>query len=135
MRKIILHGGYGSGWSTNLGSRNYEIRKFVLEYQPIIEAIERINAFNEKVDDLEYEMDTLGEKEVLKRIEDLGEEEVLNDNHPAVIQFKKDMKDKFNEDVWFNSWDRLSIDRVPAAVKISNCDGYEEIVQYSNEWV
>ena len=134
MRKILIHQDYGLGWSTYLGSSNYEIRKFVLEYQPLIEVIERINAFNEKVDDLEYEMETLGEEEVLRRIEELGKQEVLNDNHPVVIQFKKDMKEKFGEDVYGDPWGNLIIEEVRGAVKIKNYDGYEEIEEYSQDW-
>ena len=135
MRKILIHQDYGLGWSTYLGSSNYEIRKFVLEYQPLIEAIERIDAFNEQVDDLEYEMETLGEDEILRKIEELGKQEVLGNNHPAVIQFKKDMKEKFDEDIYYKSWDRLSVKEVRYAVKISNYDGYESIKECSEDWV
>jgi hypothetical protein len=135
MRKIIIHDDYGSGWSTNLGYSNYEIRKFVLEYQPLIEAIERIKDFNEQLDDLEWEMQDLAEAEALQKIEELGKQEVLNNKHPAVIRFKKDMLEKFGENVYFDSWDKLSVDEVNGAVKIKNYDGYESIEYVSQEWV
>jgi hypothetical protein len=47
MRKILYSPGYGAGWvSWNSGSK--EFLKFMLEYQPIIEAIERGDEMGEE---------------------------------------------------------------------------------------
>ena len=137
MTKVIIHRGYGLGWSTYLGSQNYEIRKFVLRYQPLIETIERIAEFNENVDNLVYDMKDLSESEALTRIDGIGYQETLNDQHPAVIQFKRDLKEKFDEECYFSNdcWSKLAVEELwDGAVKIKNYDGYESIESVSQDW-
>jgi hypothetical protein len=46
MRKILYSPGYGAGWTS--WESDYELRKFMLVYQPIIDYVEKGGSFGEK---------------------------------------------------------------------------------------
>ena len=97
MRKILYSPGYGAGWTS--WCRNKEVKKLMINYPPIVEALER----NEKL--------TENHPAVLQLIEDItnifGEDEV---------PFLGGVAD-------------LTIEKVPdgALVRITEYDGFEEV--------
>lgn len=111
MRKILYSNGYGAGWTS--WTRDIKVAKLMLEYPPIIAAIEK------------------GEKLVL--------EDGLNPKyHPAIEQLSNEIKEKFGENAipYFGGANKLGIMEVSddCKVRITDHDGKED-VETSNEWM
>jgi hypothetical protein len=107
MRKILYSPGFGAGWSTwNSG----EVAKFMLEYKPIIEALER------------------GEKIFDNRHTDYNTKVTTGEAHPALLQLEKDCLEKFGEDyVCVLGADDLRVLEVEGRVRIGEYDGSESV--------
>lgn len=107
MRKILYSPGYGAGWSSWNSGKS---AKYMLEYQPIIEAIEN------------------GEKLC---IEDKYSSSLLNEEiyHPSIIQLIRDCKEKFGEDIYVGGAEDLCIKYIEdyKRVRIHEYDGFESV--------
>ena len=106
-RKILYSPGFGAGWTTwNSG----DVAKLMLEYAPLIEALER------------------GEAIYDNRVHDYKNETVTGDAHPALLQLEADCLSKFGADyVCVLGADQLRVATVSGRVRIEDYDGNESI--------
>lgn len=118
MTKILYSPGFGAGWSTWNSSTSPEFQKWMLTYQPLIDALER----GEKLvpDELRFGMGDDSEK-----------------FHPALQQFIREAKEKFGEGYVYvgGAWN-LKVGEVSGPFRIDEYDGNESIVEAANEtWI
>jgi hypothetical protein len=118
MTKILYSPGFGAGWLTWNSSTSSEFQKWMLTYQPLIDALER----GEKLipDELRF------------RMKDEPEQ-----YHPALQQFIREAKEKFGEyNVYIGGANGLKVGEVSGPFRIDEYDGYESIIEASNEtWI
>ena len=115
MAKILYSPGYGAGWST-WNSGTPEFNKWLLTYQPIIDALER----GEKLvpDNMRYE------------IVDHATGSLREEMHPALRQLVREAVEKFGEEhVCVLGADDLEVTEVDGPFRVEECDGNESIVQ------
>lgn len=108
MRKILYSPGYGAGWTSWCG--NVAVKKIMLEYKPIIEALERGESM--------YNSSTSGRTD-------------LSAFHPAIRQMCQEIEEKFGEDKipYLGGAEDLKVKEVPdgCLVRINEYDGYESV--------
>ena len=121
MRKILYSPGYGAGWvSWHHGSR--EEKLFMLEYAPLIHAIENPEGVEVSYKNFPPELENVQENLDLAMVE-------------ALTTFVKDWKAKFgNKEVPYLGGARnLDIENVSGLVEIREYDGNESVYEMGHE--
>lgn len=106
MRKILYSPGFGAGWTT-WNSSKPEVAKYMLEYKPIIDFLEKGNKFTNE-DCCDYDND--------------------GKIHPLLKQLQKECEEKFDESyICVLGADQLRVAEVSGLVRIKDYDGSESI--------
>ena len=108
MRKVLISPGYGAGWTTWESSR--AIRKFMFEYAPIIDFLEKGGKFSRN------------------DCEDLP-------LHPILKKFSDECMEKFGDAPYLGGAIGLVVRTVDGQVKIDEYDGYERIGDSDYEYL
>jgi hypothetical protein len=108
IRKILYSPGFGAGWTT--WESNPEIKKFMLEYEPLIDALERGEDVSEGIGN---------------GIRPLDKSKL----HPAMRQFVEDVAAKFgaNQVPYLGGARDLVVLEVSGRVRIEEYDGSESV--------
>ena len=116
MTKILYSPGFGAGWSTWMpGSSDFQ--KFVLTYQPIIEALEK------------------GENLLPGGRRSYSKEGTEN-FHPALRSFIEEAKERFNERCYIGGARNLCVKEVSGPFRIDEYDGYGSVVESGDQdWI
>jgi hypothetical protein len=121
MRKVLYSPGYGAGW-VSWCSGSDELKKFMLEYPPIIEYLESGKDFK-KID--------------FHKVKHLPDGQLKNTEFlpDCIQQFIKDSWEKFKQIPYLGGVQDLEVAEVEGAVQITDYDGYEEIKQSYEGWL
>lgn len=115
VRKILYSPGFGAGWSSWASG---EIARYMLEYQPLIEAVERGEDVAKGNLREAYGFAEDGNTYVLGSLDGL---------HPAMAQFVRDCFAKFNEVPYLGGADNLVVCTGHGQVRIEDYDGSERV--------
>ena len=117
MTKILYSPGFGAGWST-WNSERPDFQKWMLTYQPLIDAIER------------------GEELVPKEFRYSSQEHV-DQLHPALQQFVREAEEKFDQNyVCILGACNLSVAEVSEPFRVDEYDGSESVIESGDEtWI
>jgi hypothetical protein len=124
MRKVLYSPGFGAGWSSwNSGEK----AKFMLEYQPLIDAIERgegdaVRASVRASDEHANKCYRYGKDDRCELVE-----EVLTQMHPAVQQFVREAFAKFGDVPYIGGLDGLDVGTGEGLVRVEEYDGSESL--------
>ena len=117
MRKILYSPGYGAGWTTWM--YNKEMKKFALEYAPLIEAIESANANDDEE-----------ELKALLRVPEYGVGEPdFSKCHSIVKEFVKECDSRFGQVPFLRGLGNLEVAVVNGRVRIEEYDGSESVIE------
>lgn len=109
MRKIIYSPGFGAGWVTWM-SGSKELKQFALTYQPFIEEIEKDNR-----------------------------EQLRDEYSPVVVEFKRQLKERFPDEdtyVYFGGLEQAVVAEVDGPVLLREYDGSESFSQVDDtDWL
>lgn len=114
MRKILISPGYGAGWTT---WNSDKVKKYMLEYQPIIEFLEAGNRFTH---------------------EDCHSYNTPEKIHPLLKQLQKECEEKFGETyVCILGASDLEVVTVSGLVRVNEYDGSESYESQGefNDWI
>lgn len=114
-RKILYSPGFGAGWTT--WQSNRDLAKFMLEYAPLIDAIER----NEP--GIRVEPTIVRDAQPPVGIV-LGAY-VFDACHPVIVQFARECLEKFGEVPYMGGLDGLTVATVSGRVRLHEYDGSE----------
>lgn len=112
MRKILYTNGYGAGWTS--WATNDELRRFMLEYRPIIEFIEGGGQFTD-------------EDCFHRKMLEVAEPVWADDIHPIMGQFARECWDRFGEVPCLSGGPKLRVMEVSNPVWIEDHDGKETV--------
>lgn len=121
MRKILYSPGYGAGWTSWEG--DYELQKFMIDYQPIIDYVEGGGEFEDKLLQI-WEMGTgkINPTKVAKL--------------PDCLQdFIKECQEKFDKVPYLSGLRNIEVKTVYGPVKIDDYDGSESVKEGGGEWL
>lgn len=121
MRKILYSPSYGAGWTS--WERDYEVRKLMIDYAPIIEYIENGGTFDRKDLDL---WDTTSIQPDPDKVKKLPE---------CLRKFIAECQEKFDRVPGLGGLTDIEVEEVNGAVKIDDYDGYESIERGGGEWL
>jgi hypothetical protein len=131
MRKILYSPGFGAGWTS--WEYDPEIKKFMLEYQPIIDALERgDDGVRVEPKLLYYEKDKIYATAQPDSI-------IIGDSnykgcHPAVQQFARECMEKFGRVPYMGGLDDLEVATVEGRVRINEYDGNESYEEEGKDY-
>lgn len=122
MPKILYSPGFGAGWTTWHSGSMDEI-KFMLTYQPFIDALER----GEGIKEPPYNFGILTG----------GESGFDLSDNPLVAQFVYDFQEKFPDArvPYLGGVDDLTICEVSGPFRIEEYDGSESVVETYDDWI
>lgn len=121
MRKILYSPGYGAGWTSwCVGGK--KMVKFMLEYQPIIEYLEKGNSFNKVAfDKVKYQKNG-----------NIKNPKILPD---CFQQFVKECFEQFGEIPYLGGGENLKVMEVDGLVRVEDCDGFEIVHIPYDDWI
>jgi hypothetical protein len=125
MRKILYSPGYGAGWTS--WESDYELRKFMLVYQPIIDYVEKGGSFGEKdhgrcLEIWNYKTGEVDPEKVAKLPDCLN-------------QFIAECQEKFGKVPYLGGLRDIKIKIVSGPVQIDDFDGSESVEEGGGEWL
>lgn len=106
-RKVLVSYGYGAGWSSWSG--NNQVAQFMAEYGPIIEFLERNGGSAKNLDKNKF-----------------------NELNRLVEECEEIIKEKFDNEPYTGGLDGLCVEEVSGPYKITEYDGFEELIQQND---
>lgn len=134
MRKILYSPGYGAGWTSWEG--NLELKKFMLEYAPLVEYLENggdpKDLFKKKKNGTFLpELIKYKDNEAVSFNEDVAKKNL----HPVAFQFVKECWDKFKSIPYLGGMAQLEVENIDGLCRIEEYDGYESVHVCYDDWM